>query len=259
MELYYRMKNIVVDKDNNITIIKINRYESRNAVNYDTSIELRNAFLDFNEDNKQHIAILTGEGGTFSAGADLTDVEKMSPEVLNSYGPMGFTRMEIKKPLIAAISGYCVAGGLEMALTADIRIAGEESKFGFLERRFGVPLIDGGTQRLPKIIGLGRALDMILTGKLIDAKEAYNIGLVNYLTEKNNELDYAIELAKKIDQFPEITMNNDRAATYKGMALDLYSGLKTEAEYGKKSLDSGSAISGSSKFVEGHGRHGKSI
>jgi Enoyl-CoA hydratase/carnithine racemase len=170
---------------------------------------------------------------------------------------MGFTRMEIIKPLIAAISGYCVAGGLEMALVADIRIADIDSTIGFLERRFGVPLIDGGTQRLPRIIGMGRALDMILTGKLVSADEAKSMGLVNYVTEHGKSLDKAIEIAKLIDSYPAITMLNDRLSLFEGLSAPLEQGLRIEAEYGKKTIDSGIVEEGAQRFISGHGRHGE--
>jgi len=251
------MNEINIRIDGHITIISINRYDHRNAVDYKTSKMLEKAFIDFNSDSEQHIAIITGENGTFSAGADLNDARAMSLEVLGKNGPMGFTRMKIVKPLIAAISGYCVAGGLEMALAADIRIADNDSMIGFLERRFGVPLIDGGTQRLPCIIGMGRALDMIITGKLVSADEAKSMGLVNYVTEHGGSLDKAIEIAKLIDSYPAITMLNDRLALFDGLSKPLYDGLKIEAEYGKKTIDSGIVEEGAQKFISGNGKHGK--
>ncbi|MEM0140372.1 MAG: crotonase/enoyl-CoA hydratase family protein [Ferroplasma sp.] len=253
------MANIIIEKHGHITVIKINRIEKKNAVDHNTSMELEAAFNEFNTDINQHIAILTGNGDTFCAGADLNDVVKMSDDAMNKNGPMGFTRMYISKPVIAAISGYCVAGGLEMALAADIRVADKDSSFGFLERRFGVPLIDGGTQRLPRIIGFGRAMDMILTGKLIDAGEAYRIGLVNYLAEHGGALDFALGLARQIDSFPQITMNNDREAAYTGIDHDLKYGLAIEAVYGRETLQSGTAIKGADEFLSGKGRHGKNI
>ncbi|MCL4348834.1 MAG: crotonase/enoyl-CoA hydratase family protein [Candidatus Thermoplasmatota archaeon] len=251
------MGEINIKKHGHITIISINRYNVRNAVDYKTSKMLEAAFLDFNRDDDQHIAIITGENGIFSAGADLNDAKAMSQEVLGENGPMGFTRMKIVKPVIAAISGYCVAGGLEMALTADIRIADADSMIGFLERRFGVPLIDGGTQRLPLIIGMGRALDMILTGKLVSADEAKSIGLVNYVTEHGKSLDKAMEIAKLMDSYPAVTMLNDRLALLEGLSKPLCEGLRIEAEYGKKTIDSGIVEDGAQKFIAGNGRHGK--
>ncbi len=251
------MGEINIRKDGHITIISINRYNRRNAVDYKASKMLEKAFIDFNRDSEQHIAIITGENGIFSAGADLNDAKAMGGEVLGENGPMGFTRMEMVKPLIAAISGYCVAGGLEMALAADIRIADIDTKIGFLERRFGVPLIDGGTQRLPRIIGMGRALDMILTGKLISGNEAMSIGLVNYVTEQGKSLEKAIEIAKVIDSYPQATLLNDRLALFEGISKPPGQGLKIEAEYGKKTIDSGIVADGAQRFISGHGRHGK--
>ena len=253
------MDEVVITRQGRITIISINRPEVRNAVNYKTSKMLEKAMKEFNEDGEQHIAIITGEKGNFSAGADLSDAEKMSGEVLNENGPMGFTRMVFQKPVIAAIEGYCVAGGLEMALTADIRVAGRSSKLGFLERRFGVPLIDGGTQRLSYIIGTGRALDMILTGKLISGDEAYQMGLVNYVTGNGQAMEKALEIAMLIDSFPWTTVINDRNSLIQGIYGPLNSGLRIEAEFGKKTIDSGAVKEGAKKFLAGSGRHGKRI
>jgi enoyl-CoA hydratase len=254
---YIRMGEINVKNEGPITVISINRYERRNAVNYVVSKMLEKAMKDFNEDPEQHIAIITGEGGTFSSGADLTDTKAMGAGVLNENGPLGFTRMALGKPLIAAISGYCVAGGLEMALAADIRVADKNSMLGFLERRFGVPLIDGGTQRLPRIIGLGRALDMILTGKLISAGEALSMGLVNYVSENGKSLEKAIETAKLIDSYPGITLINDRASVFEGLSKPLDQGIRIEAQLGKKTIDSGIVQKESKSFLSGRGRHGE--
>jgi enoyl-CoA hydratase len=250
------MDDVIITKKERITVISINRPDVRNAINYKTSRLLQKAMEEFNFDSAQHVAIITGTDGNFSAGADLSDAKKMSEEVLNENGPMGFTRMIFQKPVIAAIEGYCVAGGLEMALAADIRIAEKNSKFGFLERRFGVPLIDGGTQRLPAIIGLGRALDMILTGKLISGEEAYGIGLVNYITDKGKTLEKAMEIGKLIDSFPWTTVINDRLSLIHGISESLKDGLRIEAELGKKTIDSGVVQNGAEKFLSGSGRHG---
>ncbi len=250
------MVKIIVEKINHITIIKINMPEKRNAIDHEAANLLYNAFTDFSNDKEQYTAIVTGNEN-FSAGADLKDVDEMSKNVLSKNGPMGFTRLKINKPVIAAISGYCVAGGLEMALFADIRIADKNSKFGFLERRFGVPLIDGGTYRLPKIIGLGRSLDLILTGKLINADEAYSIGLINYITENGKALEKAMEIASKIISYPFKTIINDRNSVYSGLNLNYEEGLMSEANYGKDTLDSGVAINGANEFIKGKGKHGE--
>ncbi len=250
------MDEVLIEKINHITIIRLNRPERRNAVDSKTSDMLYRAFHDFLKEDCQYIAIITGNDN-FSAGADLNDVNEMSKNVLSSNGPMGFTRLTSNKPVIAAISGYCVAGGLEMALFADIRIADRTTKLGFLERRFGIPLIDGGTQRLPRIIGLGRAMDLILTGKLINAEEAYNIGLINYIAENGRSLEKAIEIAENIISYPLKTLVNDRNAVYEGLDLKLEDALMVEARYGKNTLDSGIALRGSKEFISGKGRHGK--
>ncbi|WMT50907.1 MAG: crotonase/enoyl-CoA hydratase family protein [Ferroplasma sp.] len=250
------MDEVLITRKDRITIITINRPDVRNAVNYKTSKMLENAMLEFNSDSIQHIAIITGTGGNFSAGADLSDAEKMGGEVLNKNGPMGFSRMDFQKPVIAAVEGYCVAGGLEMALAADIRVAGKNAKLGFLERRFGVPLIDGGTQRLPRIIGMGRALDLILTGKIISADEAHRIGLINYLAEGGKALEKAVEIAMLIDSFPWTTVVNDRLALIQGISGTLDDGLRVEAEFGKKTIESGVVKEGAERFLSGSGRHG---
>jgi enoyl-CoA hydratase len=251
------MNEVVITRKERITVISINRPDVRNAVNYKTSKMLESAMEEFNRDSSQHVAIITGENGNFSAGADLSDAEKMSKEVLNKNGPMGFTRMVFQKPVIAAIEGYCVAGGLEMALAADIRIADRNAKLGFLERRFGVPLIDGGTQRLARIIGMGRALDLVLTGRIISADEAYTQGLINYITDEGKTIEKALEIAMLIDSFPWTTVVNDRLALIQGISEPLDCGLRLEADYGKKTIESGAVKEGAEKFLSGYGRHGK--
>ncbi|WP_216475971.1 enoyl-CoA hydratase-related protein [Caldisphaera lagunensis] len=188
-------------------------------------------------DKDAYVLILTGGFDAFSSGADLSDIKRLSKRVLSENGPLGITRINLSKPTISAISGYCVAGGFELALWTDIRIAEENAIFGFLERRFGVPLIDGGTQRLPLIVGLGRALDLILTGKTIDAEEAYKIGIVNYIVPRGKSLEKALELAETISSFPQETLRNDRKAVYMGIGNKLEDKLMIEALMGKKSID----------------------
>ncbi len=199
-------RNIVVEeRGGHIFIVTINRPERRNAIDANTAEELHRAWTYFDNNPDLYVGVITGADGNFSSGgADLYDIDRLISRVTNPEGgPLGFTRLRLSKPVIAAISGYCVAGGLEIALWADIRVADKTAKFGFLERRFGVPLVDGGTQRLAKIVGLGRALDLILTGRLISAEEAYQWGgLVNYLVDEGKALDKAIEIAELISKYP---------------------------------------------------------
>jgi len=197
--------------------------------------------------------VLTGAGGTFSAGADLQafDLEDR-PE-----GFLGFTRLTLTKPAIAAVEGHCVAGGLEMALWCDLRVAGGGAVFGCFERRWGVPLVDGGTQRLPRIVGLGRALDLILTGRPVDAAEASRIGLVDRLVPAGAALDEAIVLAEQIASFPQATLRSDRAAVLGGLGLPLADGLALERSLGIEVLDV--ARDGARRFAAGEGRHGAGV
>jgi enoyl-CoA hydratase len=228
---------VIVEKIGRATLLRINRSKKRNAIDYDTAIELGKAVDNFESDKSVDVLIINGDSKAFCSGADLTDTERLSGRVLSDDGPLGFTRKMVSKPVIAAISGYCVAGGMEAALWADIRVADTTAVFGFLERRYGVPLIDGGTQRLPRVIGLGRALDMIITGKTIDAKEALEIGLINYLTPSGKSLEKALEIAAIISSYPQETMKNDRLATYSGIGMPLNEGLLMEARFGKETID----------------------
>lgn len=248
---------IEVHYEKHIMIVLINRPEKRNAIDLETANEIQEAFEKFENDDSLYVAIISGKGGNFSAGADLTDLKNLEKRAMDPNGPLGFTRRVVKKPVIAAISGYCVAGGFELALWADFRIAEEGSKFGFLERRFGVPLIDGGTQRLPLIAGLGNALYLILTGKLIDAREAYRMGIVNEIVPNGQALTRAIELAMEITKYPQITLRNDRLALLS--TLNLEEKMRIEAKYGKETLESGIPFQGAEMFKEGKGRGGKQI
>lgn len=252
------MNGIKLEKVGKTQIIKFNRPNKRNAIDYDTAFELEKAVENFDRDVSLDVLVITGDEKSFCAGADLDDVERLSKRTLSKSGPLGFTRKFLSKPVIAAISGYCVAGGLEIALWADIRVADFNAKFGFLERRFGVPLIDGGTQRLPRIIGLGRALDLILTGKLIDAKEAYEIGLVNYLVPEGDALNKALEIAATISTFPQLTLRNDRIAVLSGIGTTLRKGLKIEEKIGKKTIEQ-HGMDFVSLFLEGKGRSGQPV
>jgi enoyl-CoA hydratase len=197
--------------------------------------------------------VLTGAGEeAFCAGADLKALETLDADA--PAGPMGFSRLAPAKPAIAAISGWCVAGGLELALWCDLRVATETARFGCLERRWGVPLIDGGTQRLPRVVGMGRALEMILTGRPVDAEEAHRIGLVNELVEPGRHLERALELAERIASFPQETMLADRRGAIEGYGMPLAEGIAHEARLGSQVLDV--AARGAARFAGGEGRHG---
>jgi enoyl-CoA hydratase len=200
-------------------------------------------------------ALLTGAGGvSFCAGADLKATETMAPRLMSEEGPMGFTRLTASKPTIAAISGFCLAGGLEIALWCDLRIATEGSTLGYPERRWGVPLIDGGTQRLPRIVGLGRALDLILTGRLIDAQEALSMGLLTEVVAPGAHLERALALAEGLAGFPQSTMLADRRAAIEGFGMPLSDALALEAKAGPEVFEDGAR--GAERFAAGEGRGG---
>jgi enoyl-CoA hydratase len=236
-------------------IVTIDRQARRNAVDGPTAAALHEAYLRFEADEEARVMILTGAGGiSFCAGADLKATETMAPRLMSEEGPMGFTRLTASKPTIAAISGFCLAGGLELALWCDLRIVTEDSRFGYPERRWGVPLIDGGTQRLPRIIGLGRALDLILTGRIIDAQEAHQMGMVTELVSAGGALGRALELAEGLARFPQRTMLADRRAAIEGFGLALGEALALEAAAGPGVFEDGAR--GAERFAGGEGRGG---
>jgi enoyl-CoA hydratase len=236
-------------------VVSIERPERRNAVDGATAQALHAALMRFEGEEDARAMVLTGAGGVaFCAGADLKAIETLGGRLLSPDGPMGFTRLTPSKPTIAAISGFALAGGLELALWCDLRIATEGSKLGYPERRWGVPLIDGGTQRLPRIVGLGRALDLILTGRIIDASEAYAMGLLTEVVAEGAHLRRAIELANNLARFPQRTMLADRQAAIDGLGMTLEQGLALESQAGPDTyLD---AISGARRFASGEGRGG---
>src|SRR5216684_2925120 len=211
---------IEVSYNGPITIISINRPKVRNAINKSTAQALKDAWLAFEADENALVGILTGGDEVFCAGADLNDVDGLAAEIEGDFGPLGFTRLFVNKPTIAAVAGYCVAGGLEIACWCDLRIADETAVFGCFERRFGVPLIDGGTQRLPRIIGLGRALEMILTGRALSANEALTFGLANEVVPRGQSLKRAIEIGHMLTAFPQTCLRNDRQAVYLGLGKE---------------------------------------
>ena len=244
-------------------VITIDRPERRNAVDPNTADQLLEAYRRFEDDDEARVMILTGAGDeAFCAGADLTSVaaamndEGIAKEWLKPRpaGPLGFSRLTPSKPTIAAISGWALAGGLELALWCDLRVGTETAKLGFPERRWGVPLIDGGTQRLPRIVGMGRALDLILSGRPVDADEAERIGLVNEVVAPGGHLERALELAERIAAFPQETMLADRRAAIEGAGLPLAEGLALEHRLGRETL--ATAVRGAARFAAGEGRHG---
>jgi enoyl-CoA hydratase len=225
------------------TVVTIDRPHRRNAVDGETAAELLAAYQRFAEDDDTRVMVLTGAGEqAFCAGADLKALETLDADA--AAGPMGFTRLTPAKPAIAAIRGWCVAGGLELALWCDLRIAREDARFGCLERRWGVPLIDGGTQRLPRVVGLGRALDLILTGREVDAQEALGMGLINEVVP--DPLARALELAEAIAAFPQDTLLSDRRATHAAQGLPIEEGLALEARLGRDLI--ATALRGAQRF-----------
>jgi enoyl-CoA hydratase len=237
------------------TLITIDRPERRNAVDGPTAQALHDAYVRFEEDADARVLVLTGAGElAFCAGADLKAVETFAGRLELPGGPLGFTRLTPSRPTIAAISGYCLAGGLELALWCDLRIATETAMLGYPERRWGVPLIDGGTQRLPRIVGLGRALDMILTGRLVPAREALSMGLVTEVVPAGGHLERALELAEGLARFPQRTMLADRRAAIEGLGMTLAEGLALEARAGPEVFEDGAR--GAARFAAGEGRGG---
>jgi enoyl-CoA hydratase len=258
------MAKVAVDRQGPITIVAIDRFkEARNAVDPETAQLLRAAFLAFDDDDSQSVAVLTGRGGTFCAGYDLKvaaglDPAQASPSALRDIegpGPMGPTRHLLSKPVIAAVEGYAVAGGLELALWCDMRVASESARFGVFCRRWGVPLVDGGTVRLPRLIGHSRALDMILTGREVGAREALDWGLANRLTPEGEALPEAIALAEQLARFPQLCMRSDRLSSYEQWALEIGPSLVNEARRGVPALQA-EARSGAARFAAGKGRSG---
>ena len=250
------MEPLLVTAEGPVRILRIHRPEARNAIDARTARALREAWQAFEADAEARVGILTGGDEVFCAGADLKDLEALAAEVEGENGPLGFTRLTVSKSTIAAISGYCVAGGLELACWCDLRIADETAVFGCFERRFGVPLVDGGTQRLPRILGLGRALELILIGRPVSAPEAHSLGLVNELVPRGQALTRAVELARTLAAFPQAALRNDRRAVYEGLGRPLEEGLRIEARCGVETMKSGEAGEGARTFQKGRGRGG---
>jgi enoyl-CoA hydratase len=248
-----------IDRDGPVTVVTIDRPEVRNAVDRPTAQELVDAFGQFDADPDQSVAVLTGAGGTFCAGADLKGIAegRGNRVALDGDGPMGPTRMLLDKPVIAAVEGHAVAGGLELAVWCDLRVAARDAIFGVYCRRWGVPLVDGGTIRLPRLIGHSRALDLILTGRGVDGPEALAMGLANRLTGPGGALDGAVELAHQLAGLPQDCLRNDRRSSYEQWGSDLDAALVRETQLGLDSLASDDAVAGAARFAAGAGRHGR--
>ncbi len=248
---------VLVEARAPVTIVTINRPERRNAVDHETALALREAFAAFDADDAMSVAILTGTGGYFCAGYDLTTVGSgPSLNTSEGEGPMGPTRMLLSKPVIAAVEGHAVAGGLELALWCDLRVASSSAVFGVFCRRWGVPLIDGGTVRLPRLIGHSRALDMILTGRAVEADEALQFGLANRLVPRGEALSAALTLANEIAKFPQVCMRTDRETSYLQWGDALPNALVREGIAGKAPLEA-EAANGAARFAGGLGRGGR--
>jgi enoyl-CoA hydratase len=250
---------VSVRVDGRVTVVTIERPERRNAVDLPTAKALFDAFRRFDEDGLSDVAVLTGAGGAFCAGADLkalAEGETRPVEPEGEFGPMGPTRLKLNKPVIAAIEGPAVAGGMELALWCDLRIAARSAVFGVFNRRFGVPLIDLGTIRLPRIVGHGRALELILTGRAVGAEEALRIGLVNEVTEDGGALTRAVALAHALSAFPQTAMRNDRLSALEQWELSGAEAIANEVERGLDAIASGETAEGSERFRDGEGRHG---
>jgi enoyl-CoA hydratase len=250
--------NVIVEKDGAVTTVILNRPEVRNAVDRPTAEELADAFRAFEADENSKVGVLYGDHGDFCSGADLKAIaegSRMNRMEESGDGPMGPSRMVLSKPVIAAIAGYAVAGGLELALWCDMRVIEEDAILGVFCRRWGVPLIDGGTVRLPRLIGMSRALDLILTGRPVSAREALDMGLANRIVQKGQARREAEKLAHEIAAFPEECMRGDRLSVYEQWEYSLEQAMSNEFRHGKKSM-AADMVDGARKFTKGAGRHG---
>ena len=254
-----------VEQHGRVAVVAIDRPEARNAVDRPTAQALYDAFVAADADDGVDATVLTGRGGTFCAGADLKAIStdrgnvvgrEGADEIVGSPGPMGPTRLRLTKPVIAAVEGWAVAGGLELACWADLRVAARDARFGVLCRRWGVPLIDGGTVRLPRLIGASQAADLILTGREVDAEEAAGMGLVNRLTGPGQALDGALALAEELTRFPQRCLRSDLRSAHDQWGLDEAGALAREVELGWATIASGETRDGATRFAAGHGRHG---
>jgi len=246
-----------IDRNGAVMVVTLDRPDRRNAVDDSTARELSAAFRSFDVDPGLSVAVLTGAGGNFCAGFDLKALAQgTGPEVAEGDGPMGPTYLRLSKPVIAAIEGYCVAGGMELALWCDLRVAAANAVLGIFNRRFGVPLVDGGTVRLARIAGQGLAMDLTLTGRPIGAEEAERHGLLNRVVEPGRALDEAIALAQQIAGFPQAGLRNDRLSLLEQWGLPLDQALANELRWGLQTMESGEALAGARRFAGGEGRGG---
>ncbi len=252
---------VLVSDVGRVRVVTLNRPRARNAVDAATATLLTAVFRDFDADTAADVAVLAGAGGTFCAGADLQAIAGGRPNRVAEDGdaPMGPTRLLLSKPVIAAVEGYAVAGGLELALWCDLRVAAADARFGVTCRRFGVPLIDLGTVRLPRLIGQSHALDLILTGRLVDGPEAHRMGLANRLAPPGQALQVAVALADELAALPQVCMRNDRMSVYEQWALGWEDAAANELRRGVASLASEQAAEGARRFASGAGRHGASL
>lgn len=260
------MSTVITDREGGILTVTIDRPSVRNAVDAATAERLYEVFRAFDADDALSVAVLTGAGSTFCAGADLKAVAEgrgneihIAPgdRIVDSIGPMGPTRLALAKPVIAAVEGYAVAGGLELAIWCDLRVAARDASFGVFCRRWGVPLVDGGTIRLPRLIGQSRALDLILTGREVLGPEALEIGLANRLVEPGEALGAAQALAADLTALPQACLRSDRRSAHVQWDLDLGTALARETELGQATIRTGEARSGAARFAAGAGRHGR--
>lgn len=252
------MTGVHIEREGAVEVVTIDRPHARNAVDRATASLLADAFAAFEADDSLSVAVLTGAGGTFCAGADLKAIAAGEGNRVQQGGdgPMGPTRMRLSKPVIAAIEGFAVAGGLELACWCDMRVAAESAVFGVFCRRFGVPLVDGGTVRLPRLIGMSRALDLVLTGRAVGAAEALAIGLANRVVADGEALPAAIELASQISELPQRCLREDRSSLYEQEGLPEKAAIDNELRHALATLASGETVSGAQRFLGGAGRHG---
>ncbi len=251
------------ERHDRILVVTIDRPHRRNAIDGPTAAELHDTFSAFDTDDGVDVAVLTGAGGTFCAGADLKAISEGTgnrvDEDVSLPGPLGCTRMMLDKPVIAAVEGHAVAGGLELSLWCDLRVAARDATFGVYCRRWGVPLVDGGTIRLPRLVGQSRALDMILTGRGVSGEEAGQWGLANRVTEPGAALDGALELARALAAFPQTCLRTDRRSSYQQWDLPFEDALANETRLGLVPIRSGETLEGAARFAGGEGRHGAGV
>ena len=252
--------SVSVTTDGPVAVVTIDRPEVRNAVDGPTAATLADAFAGFDRDSSLAVAVLTGAGGTFCAGADLKALASGEPRPVSvspeGNGPMGPTRMRLSKPVVAAVEGHAVAGGFELALWCDLRVAARDAVFGVYCRRFGVPLIDLGTVRLPRLIGHSRAMDLILTGRGVAGDEALQMGLANRVSEPGQALPTATELAHQLAGLPQRCLRSDRQSAYEQWGMSEREAMRNEVRHGLATIASGETLAGAERFAAGEGRHG---